>query len=324
MSRLPAPLRQLPLPIIGSPMFIVSNPSLVIEQCKAGVLGSMPALNARPAALLDDWLAEITETLAAHDRANPGARSAPFAINQIVHKSNDRLEQDLAVIVKHRVPVVITSLGARDDVNDAVHGYGGVVLHDVISNRFAHKAIDKGADGLIAVAAGAGGHAGAKSPFALLQEIREWFDGPLALSGAIATGRAVLAAQAMGADFAYIGSAFIATHEARASDEYKQAIVDGDSDAIVYSNLFTGVHGNYLKPSIRNAGLDPENLPTNPEKTMSFASGQGGKSKAWKDIWGSGQGIGAVKQVVSTAELVARLRQEYLAARQQLLGATAG
>ena len=312
---LPSILANLPLPIIGSPLFIISNPKLVIAQCKAGVVGSMPALNARPASQLDDWLAEITETLAAHDAAHPDAPAAPFAINQIVHKSNDRLEHDMALCAKYKVPVVITSLGARTDVNDAVHGWGGVVLHDIINNAFAHKAIEKGADGLIAVAAGAGGHAGVKSPFALIQEIRQWFDGPLALSGSIATGGAVLAAQAMGADFAYIGSAFIATDEARASDAYKQAIVAGDSDDIVYSNLFTGVHGNYLKPSIRAAGLDPDHLPESDPSKMNFG---GDAKKAWKDIWGCGQGIGAVEAVVPAAELVARLRREYLAAKARL------
>ncbi len=314
MSRLPKPLANLSLPVIGAPLFIISNPRLVIEQCKAGVIGAMPALNARPAEQLDDWLAEITETLAAHDRAHPEAPAAPFAVNQIVHKSNARLDHDMAMVVKHKVPVVITSLGARTDVNDAIHAYGGVVLHDIINNAFAHKAVDKGADGIIAVAAGAGGHAGVTSPFALVQEIREWFDGPLALSGAIATGGAVLAAQAMGADFGYIGSAFIATHEARASDAYKQAIVDATSADIVYSNLFTGVHGNYLKASIRAAGLDPDNLPESDPSKMDFGSG----TKAWKDIWGSGQGIGAVKGVVSAAELVARLRREYQDARARL------
>ena len=255
MSKLPPALRKLALPVIGSPLFIVSNPKLVIEQCKAGIVGSMPALNARPASQLEEWLHEITETLAAYDRAHPDRPSAPFAINQIVHRSNDRLEHDMEMVVKYKVPVIITSLGARTDVNDAIHSYGGVVMHDIINNTFARKAIEKGADGLIAVAAGAGGHAGIKSPFALVQEIRQWFDGPVALSGSIATGGAVLAAQAMGADFAYIGTAFIATHEARASDAYKMAIVEGSSDDIVYSNLFTGVHGNYLAPSIRNAGL---------------------------------------------------------------------
>jgi len=316
MSKLPTCLQTLPLPVIGAPLFIISNPLLVIEQCKAGVIGAVPALNARPASQLDDWLAEITETLAAHDTAHPERPAAPFAVNQIVHKSNDRLDHDLAMVVKHKVPVIITSLGARTDVNDAIHAYGGVVLHDIINDVFAHKAIDKGADGLVAVAAGAGGHAGVKSPFALVQEIREWFDGPLALSGAIATGGAVLAAQAMGADFAYIGSAFIATHEARASDAYKQAIVAGTSDDIVYSSLFTGVHGNYLKASIRAAGLDPDNLPESDPSKMDFGSG----TKAWKDVWGCGQGIGAVKQVVSTAELVARLQREYLETRARLAG----
>lgn len=312
---LPRILQNLPLPIIGSPLFIISNPKLVIEQCKAGVVGSMPALNARPAELLDEWLAEITETLAAYNKVNPDKPAAPFAINQIVHKSNDRLEHDMQLCAKYKVPIVITSLGAREDVNQAVHGWGGVVLHDIINNKFAHKAIEKGADGLIAVAAGAGGHAGVKSPFALVQEIREWFDGPLALSGSIANGAAVLAAQAMGADFAYIGTAFIATEEARADDRYKQAIVDGTSDDIVYSNLFTGVHGNYLAPSIRNAGLDPDNLPTSDASAMSFGSN---RVKPWKDIWGSGQGIGAVKKVLPARELVQRLASEYTAARERL------
>jgi len=316
MPNLPACFRDLALPVIGAPLFIISNPQLVIEQCKAGVVGAMPALNARPAEQLDDWLAEITETLAAYDRAHPDRPSAPFAVNQIVHKSNDRLDHDMAMVVKHKVPIVISSLGARTDVNDAIHAYGGVVLHDIINNTFAHKAIDKGADGVIAVAAGAGGHAGVKSPFALIQEIREWFDGPLVLSGAIATGGAVLAAQVMGADLAYVGSAFIATREARASDAHKQAIVDGTSDDIVYSSLFTGVHGNYLKASIRAAGLDPDHLPESDPSQMNFGSGR----KAWKDIWGSGQGIGAVKGVVSASELVARLRREYEEARARLTG----
>ena len=316
MSKLPPVLQKPTLPVIGSPLFIISNPKLVIEQCKAGVVGSMPALNARPAELLDEWLAEITETLAAYNKANPDKPAAPFAINQIVHKSHDRLEHAMPVSAKYKVPIVITSLGAREDVNQAVHSWGGVVLHDIINNKFAHKAIEKGADGLIAVAAGAGGHAGVKSPFALIQEIRQWFDGPLALSGAIASGNAILAAQAMGADFAYIGSAFIATHEARASDAYKQAIVDGNSDDVVYSNLFTGVHGNYLAPSIRAAGLDPENLPESDPSKMNF--GGSAAAKAWKDIWGCGQGIGAVDAVTSTAELVARLRREYQAARERL------
>jgi nitronate monooxygenase len=312
---LPPILANLPLPIIGSPLFIISNPKLVIAQCQAGVVGSMPALNARPASQLDDWLAEITETLAAWNAAHPDAPAAPFAINQIVHKSNDRLDHDMAVCAKYQVPIVITSLGARTDVNDAVHAWGGVVLHDIINNTFAKKAIEKGADGLIAVAAGAGGHAGVKSPFALIQEIRQWFDGPVALSGAIATGGAVLAAQAMGADFAYIGSAFIATEEARASEAYKQAIVDGNSDDVVYSNLFTGVHGNYLKPSIRAAGLDPDHLPESDPTRMNFG---GDAKKAWKDIWGCGQGIGAVDAVVPAAERVARLKREYLAAKARV------
>ena len=316
---LPQVLQNLSLPIIGSPLFIISNPKLVIEQCKAGVVGSMPALNARPASQLEDWLAEITETLAAYNQAHPERPAAPFAINQIVHKSNDRLEHDLALCVKYKVPVIITSLGARPEVNEAVHSYGGVVLHDVINNTFARKAIDKGADGLIAVAAGAGGHAGTTSPFALIQEIREWFSGPLALSGSIANGRAVLAARAMGADFAYIGSAFIATEEARAADAYKQMIVDSTSQDVVYSNLFTGVHGNYLRGSIVAAGLDPERLPVSDPSKMDF--GGDGAKKAWKDIWGCGQGIGAIKQVVPTAQLVARLREEYEAAKRELCGA---
>ena len=314
MPNLPACFRNLTLPVVGAPLFIISNPKLVIEQCKAGIIGAMPALNARPAEQLDEWLAEITAALAAHDRAHPDRPAAPFAVNQIVHKSNDRLDHDIAMVVKHKVPIIISSLGARTDVNEAIHGYGGVVLHDVINNTFAHKAIDKGADGLIAVAAGAGGHAGVKSPFALIQEIRAWFDGPLALSGAIATGGAVLAAQAMGADLAYVGSAFIATHEARAPDAYKRAIVEGTSDDIVYSSLFTGVHGNYLKASIRAAGLDPDRLPESDPSQMSFGSGR----KAWKDIWGSGQGIGAVTGVVSASELVTRLRREYDDARARL------
>lgn len=316
---LPPVLQRVPFPVIGSPLFIVSNPKLVIAQCQAGIVGSVPALNARPASQLDEWLAEITEALAAWDRAHPDTPSAPYAINQIVHKTNDRLEQDMEVCARYRVPIVITSLGARVDINEAVHRWGGVVLHDIINNTFARKAVEKGADGLIAVAAGAGGHAGTKSPFALVQEIRSWFGGPLALSGSIATGGAVLAAQAMGADFAYIGSAFIATDEARASADYKQCIVDSTSDDIVYSSLFTGVHGNYLKPSIRNAGLDPENLPDSDPSKMNFGGGEGAK-KAWKDIWGCGQGIGAVDAVVPAAELVARLRREYAATRARLLG----
>ncbi|MCY4755476.1 NAD(P)H-dependent flavin oxidoreductase [Pelomonas aquatica] len=312
---LPPILKNLPLPVIGSPLFIISNPRLVIEQCKAGVVGSMPALNARPAELLDEWLNEITTELAAYDRANPDQPAAPFAINQIVHKSNERLEHDMQVCAKYKVPIVITSLGAREDVNQAVHAWGGIVLHDVINNKFAKKAIEKGADGLIAVAAGAGGHAGVKSPFALIHEIREWFDGPLALSGSMATGDAILAAQAMGADLAYIGSAFIATEEARASEAYKQMIVASNSDDIVYSNLFTGVHGNYLRGSVVAAGLDPENLPESDPSKMNFG---GGAAKAWKDIWGSGQGIGAVREVLPAAQLVARLKREYAAARARL------
>jgi nitronate monooxygenase len=316
---LPAALRRVRLPVIGAPLFIISWPKLVIAQCQAGIIGSMPALNARPAAQLDEWLAEITETLAAYDKAHPEAPSAPFAINQIVHKSNTRLEHDMDLCVKYQVPVIITSLGARVEVNEAAHSYGGVVLHDIINDRFGRKAIEKGADGLIAVAAGAGGHAGEKSPFALVQELRRWFDGPIALSGAIASGGAVLAAQAMGADFGYMGSAFIATEEARAAEGYKQMIVDCDSDDIVYSSLFTGVHGNYLKPSIRAAGMDPDNLPEGDPTTMDFGSAAG-DAKAWKDIWGCGQGIGAVDAVVPVAERVARLKAEYDAARAALVG----
>ena len=316
MSNLPAPLNNLPFPVIGSPLFIISNPKLVIAQCIAGVVGSMPALNARPAEQLEEWLIEITEALAAHNKAHPDHPAAPFAINQIVHKSNTRLEHDMAMCVKYKVPIIITSLGAREDINAAAHSYGGVVLHDIINNKHARKAIEKGADGLIAVAAGAGGHAGVKSPFALIQEIRQWFDGPIALSGAISTGDAVLAAQAMGADFGYIGSAFIATHEARAAEDYKQSIVDSNSDDIIYSNLFTGVHGNYLAPSIRSAGMDPENLPVSDPSKMDFG---GDKSKAWKDIWGCGQGIGAITQVQSTADYVAQLKREYFQAKARLM-----
>ncbi|MBM7061693.1 nitronate monooxygenase [Pseudomonas sp. UL073] len=316
MSRLPAPLDRLPFPVIGSPLFIISNPKLVIEQCKAGVVGSMPALNARPASLLEDWLAEITETLDAYNRANPDQPAAPFAINQIVHKSNDRLEHDMELCAKYRVPIIITSLGAREDIYAAAHAYGGVVLHDVINNAFARKAIEKGADGLIAVASGAGGHAGVKSPFALIQELRQWFDGPLALSGSIATGGAVLAAQAMGADFAYIGSAFIASEEANAQEGYKQSIVDCTSDDIVYSNLFTGVHGNYLKPSIKAAGLDPDNLAESDPSAMNFG---GDAKKAWKDIWGCGQGIGSITKVQKAAEYVAQLKREYADAKARLI-----
>ena len=308
---------KLRLPVIGAPLFIISHPALVIAQCKAGIVGSFPALNARPISQLDEWLHEITETLAAHDRAHPESPAAPFAVNQIVHKSNARLDEDMELTVKWKAPIVITSLGAREEVNVAVHSYGGVTLHDIINDRFAHKAIEKGADGLIAVAAGAGGHAGPISPFALVQEIREWFDGPLALSGAIANGGAVLAAQAMGADLAYIGSAFIATTEARAVEDYKQAIVEGRADDIVGSNLFTGVFGNYLKPSIVRAGFDPDNLPQGDVKTMNFDTAAG-KAKAWRDIWGSGQGIGAVKAVTPAAELVARLKREYDAAKARI------
>ena len=318
MSKLPPPLDRLPFPVIGSPLFIISNPKLVIAQCIAGVVGSMPSLNARPAEQLEAWLIEITEALAAHNAAHPESPAAPFAINQIVHKSNARLEHDMAMCVKYKVPIIITSLGAREDVNAAAHSYGGVVLHDIINNKHAHKAIEKGADGLIAVAAGAGGHAGVKSPFALIQEIRQWFDGPVALSGSISTGDAVLAAQAMGADFAYIGSAFIATEEARAAEAYKQCIVASNSDDIVYSNLFTGVHGNYLAPSIRAAGMDPDHLPESDPSAMDFA---GDKAKAWKEIWGCGQGIGAVTQVQPAAAYIAQLKREYAAAKARLLTA---
>jgi len=321
MAQLPTVFDTLRLPVIGSPMFIVSNPKLVIEQCKAGIVGSMPALNARPAELLDDWLAEITETLADYNAKHPEQPAAPFAINQIVHRSNKRLEQDMGVIEKYKVRIVITSLGAREEVNQAAHAYGGVVLHDVINKRFAQKAIEKGADGLIAVAAGAGGHAGAKSPFALIQEIREWFDGPLALSGAIANGGAILAAQAMGADFAYIGSPFIATEEANAVEAYKQAIVDGTSDDIVSSSYFTGVTGNYLAPSIRAAGLDPDNLPERDPSIMNFGGGneeEKEQAKAWRDIWGCGQGIAAVKDILPAQALVERLAKEYQAAKERL------
>jgi nitronate monooxygenase len=314
----PAVLSRLALPVIASPMFIISSPKLVIEQCKAGIVGSMPALNARPAEQLDDWLAEITETLAAWNRDHPDAPAAPFANNQIVHKSNDRLEHDMAMCAKYKVPIVITSLGARTDVNDAVHSWGGIVMHDVINDHFARKAVEKGADGLIAVAAGAGGHAGTTSPFALVQEIRRWFDGPLALSGSIATGGAVLAAQAMGADFGYVGTAFIATEEARAPEDYKQMIVEGSSRDVIYSNLFTGVHGNYLRGSIVNAGLDPDNLPVSDPSKMNFGGGEGSK-KAWKDIWGSGQGIGAIDSVLPAAELIARLKREYQAALRRVV-----
>ena len=314
----PAILKNLRLPVIGSPLFIISGPELVIAQCKAGIVGSFPALNARPQAMLDEWLHRITEEFSAHNRANPNRPAAPFAVNQIVHKSNDRLESDLETCAKWQVPIVITSLGAREDLNTAVHGWGGITLHDVIDDRFARKAIEKGADGLIAVAAGAGGHAGRLSPFAIVQEIRQWFDGPLALSGSIATGDAVLAAQAMGADFGYIGSPFIATTEANADQAYKDGIVAGKASDIVYSNLFTGVHGNYLRASIEAAGMDPDNLPEGDLKTMDFGGGNGSKPKAWRDIWGSGQGIGAVTEVESVASRVDRLEREYRAARARL------
>ena len=314
----PAIFDRLRLPVIGAPLFIVSNPDLVIAQCKAGIVGSFPALNARPQSQLDEWIHQIEEELAAHDRDHPDAPAAPYAVNQIVHRSNDRFEQDMATCAKWKVPIVITSLGAREELNHAVHGWGGITLHDIIDDRFARKAIDKGADGLIAVAAGAGGHAGRWSPFALVQEIRKWFDGPLALSGAIATGGAVLAARAMGADFAYIGSPFIATPEARASEEYKEAIIEGGAADIVTSALFTGVSGNYLRKSILGAGLDPENLPPPGPEAMSFQSATG--AKAWRDIWGSGQGIGVIEQVTPAGQLIERLSSEYAAARARLCG----
>ena len=310
--------KRLSVPVIGAPLFIVSNPKLVIAQCRAGVIGSFPSLNARPAEKLDEWITEIKEAIAAHDAAHPDRPAAPYAVNQIVHRSNDRLMHDLEACVRHKVPVVICSLGAREDVYRAIHSYGGLVLHDVINNTFAKKAIDKGADGLILVAAGAGGHAGVISPFALVQEIREWFKGPIALSGSIATGGAVLAAEAMGADFGYIGSPFIATDEANASDDYKNAIVNYGADDIVYTNLFTGVHGNYLKPSIVAAGLDPENLPESDPSKMNFGSGGNTAAKAWKDIWGCGQGIGAIKTRESAGDYVARLAREYKEARARL------
>ncbi|HEX8382406.1 MAG TPA: nitronate monooxygenase family protein [Sphingomonas sp.] len=315
---LPAIFDRLRLPVIGSPLFIISGPELVIAQCKAGIVGSFPALNARPQTLLDEWLHRITEELAAHNRDHPDRPAAPFAVNQIVHKSNDRLEADLQTCAKWQVPIVITSLGAREDLNVAVHAWGGIALHDVVDDRYARKAIEKGADGLIAVAAGAGGHAGRLSPFALIQEIRQWFDGPLALSGSIATGDAVLAAQAMGADFAYIGSPFIATTEANAEADYKQGIVEGKASDIIYSDLFTGVHGNYLRGSIERAGLDPDNLPQGDLKTMDFGGGNSSKPKAWRDIWGSGQGIGAVVAVEDVAVRVDRMEREYLAARGRI------
>ena len=316
MSKLPSILNHLSLPVIGSPMFIISTPKLVIEQCKAGIVGSMPALNARPSELLEDWLAEITESLNTYNKENPDKPAAPFAINQIVHKSNKRLESDMALCEKYKVPIIITSLGAQPEINQATHQYGGVVLHDVINNIFAQKAISKGADGLIAVAAGAGGHAGVKSPFALIQEIRSWFDGPLGLSGSISTGSAILAAQAMGADFAYIGSAFIATQEAQASLDYKQAIINSNSDDIVYTDFFTGVYGNYLKSSIVNAGFNPDDLPKSDLSKMNF--NEQNSTKAWKDIWGCGQGIGSVEQVQSVSSYIAQLKYEYSNARQRL------
>lgn len=321
---LPPILRdRLRLPVIASPLFIISNPDLVIAQCKAGIVGSFPSLNARPISQLDEWLARITEELAAYDKAHPEAPSAPFAVNQIVHKTNNRLEEDIELCVKYKVPVIITSLGAREDLNQAIHAYGGITLHDVITDRFARKAIEKGADGLIPVAAGAGGHAGTLSPFALIQEIRQWFDGPVALSGSIACGRSILAAQAMGADLAYIGSAFIATEEANAVEGYKRAIVEGQADGIVYSNLFTGVHGNYLRSSIVAAGLDPDNLPQSDPSKMSFGSGGNQEAKAWRDIWGSGQGIGAIKDVLPAAELIAKFAAEYEQAKAELAAKTA-
>ena len=309
---------RLKLPVIAAPLFIISNPDLVIAQCKAGIVGSFPALNARPAEELDRWLEKITTELAEYDAANPESPSAPFAVNQIVHGSNDRLQHDMEMCVKWKVPIVITSLGAKEFVNESVHSYGGIVLHDIINDHFARKAIEKGADGLIAVAAGAGGHAGALSPFALVQELREWFDGPLLLSGSIANGDAVLAAQAMGADLAYIGSAFIATEEANAEQPYKQSLVDSSADDIVLSNLFTGVHGNYLKPSIIAAGMDPDNLPESDPSKMNFGSGGNSDAKAWKDIWGCGQGIGAVKAVLSAQELVDKIEAQYNAAKSRL------
>ena len=318
---LPPLLQQLRLPIVGSPLFIISNPDLVIAQCKAGIVGSFPALNARPEPVLEEWLQRITEELDRHNQENPDSPAAPFAVNQIVHGSNARLEYDVEMCVKYKVPIMITSLGAKEWVNEAAHSYGGITLHDIINNRFAKKAVEKGADGLIAVATGAGGHAGTQSPFALIQEIREWFDGPLLLSGSIATGDAVLAAQAMGADLAYIGSAFIASDEANADEAYKKAIVDCGADDIVYSNLFTGVWGNYLRPSIESAGLDPDNLPVSDPTAMNFGSGGNTDAKAWKDIWGSGQGIGAVKTTGPAADYVDKIYGEYQAARARVLAA---
>jgi nitronate monooxygenase len=305
---------RLSIPVIGSPLFIISVPDLVIAQCKAGVVGAFPALNARPPTLLDEWLARITEELASHDKTHPGQPSAPFAVNQIVHRSNNRLDHDLSLCEKYKVPMVITSLGAREELNQAAHGWGGMVFHDVINQKFAHKAIEKGADGLILVAAGAGGHAGVISPLAFVAETRQWFDGPIALSGAIANGRAIRAARVLGADFAYIGSAFIATKEANAAEKYKEMITSADAEDIVYSNLFTGVHGNYLKPSIVAAGMDPDNLPSSDPSKMNFgtdASGERAKPKAWKEIWGSGQGVGSLSEILPAAELIARFKKEY-------------
>ncbi|MEO9600793.1 nitronate monooxygenase family protein [Parasphingorhabdus sp.] len=315
---LPAIFDNLRLPLIGSPLFIVSGPELVIAQSKAGIVGSFPALNARPQSMLDEWLHQITEELAAWNRDNPDKPAAPFAVNQIVHKSNDRLDQDMATCAKWKVPIVITSLGAIEDLNTAVKGWGGITLHDVINNRFAHKAIEKGATGLIPVAAGAGGHAGTLSPFALMQEIREWFDGPVALSGSIGNGASILAAQAMGADLGYAGSAFIATKEANADQGYKEGIVEGKASDIVYSDLFTGVKGNYLRQSIEQAGLDPDNLPQGDYKTMNFGSGGNTEKKAWKDIWGCGQGIGLINDVMSVQDMVDQFTEEYRAARESL------
>lgn len=315
---LPAIFDNLRLPVIGSPLFIVSGPELVIAQCKAGVVGSFPALNARPASQLDEWLHQITEELAAHNRDNPDRPAAPYAVNQIVHKSNNRLQDDIAMCAKWQVPITITSLGAQEELNKAVHSWGGIAFHDVINDRFARKAIEKGADGLIPVAAGAGGHAGVTSPFALMREIREWFDGPVALSGSIAHGASVLAAQAMGADLGYIGSAFIATKEANAVDGYKENIVEAKAADIVYSDLFTGVSGNYLRQSIERAGMDPNNLPKGDISTMNFGSGGNSDAKAWKDIWGSGQGIGAIKEVQTVAQFVDQLEAEYRAAKASL------
>ena len=320
MSELKCLKGKLRLPVIGSPLFIISNPKLVIAQCKAGIVGSFPALNARPQSQLDEWLDEITSELDSYNKANPDAPAAPFAVNQIVHRSNDRLEADLATCEKYKVPLVITSLGAREELNQAVHGWGGETMHDIINIKFAHKALEKGADGLIPVCAGAGGHAGTLSPFGLVSEIREFFDGPIALSGSISTGAGVLGAQALGADYAYIGSAFIATEEARASEAYKQSIVDSTAEDIIYSNLFTGVHGNYLRKSIEDAGLDPNNLPESDPSAMNFGSGGNTDAKAWKDIWGSGQGVGSIKKVQSAGAYVSDLQAQYEAAKQRICG----